>query len=143
MMKSKKHFFQKTHFDLFRSSILGYNESLSTKEIHFLTRSKRQSFVEKKPCPRKFQWEILLIPLSIIAIPLVLLCFLLSACLCGKKEERARVPKINKVWPIKKVRKRLDTADDLYFGEDYVKRKDSQKTRFNTKVTSKFEIFYW
>lgn len=102
-------------------------------ERSFFSRSKRQSFVEKKPCPNRFQLELVLIPLSILAIPLVLLCFLLCACFCGRKEERARLPE---VWYLKKHRKRHDTADDLYFGTDYVKRKSSQKTRFQTKVTS-------
>ncbi|CAD5211028.1 unnamed protein product [Bursaphelenchus okinawaensis] len=101
-------------------------------------RPKRESSVEKRPCgTRKFQVELVLIPVSIFMIPIALCCLLFCVCFCGPKETRGKLPE--KMWGIKlasqnQKRVRHDTEDELDYGDGYVQRKDSKKTRFATNV---------
>ncbi|CAD5215311.1 unnamed protein product [Bursaphelenchus xylophilus] len=102
------------------------------------SRHKRASTVEKKPCDgHRFQLELILIPMSIFMIPVALGCVLFCVCFCGPKETRGKLPE--KMWGIKlasqnQKRKRHDTEDELDYGDGYVQRKDSKKTRFATNV---------
>ncbi|KAI6194096.1 hypothetical protein M3Y96_01088400 [Aphelenchoides besseyi] len=104
-------------------------------------RFKRESLYQRRPCDSRFQIELLLIPLSILFIPISICCFLLANCYCGPKDTRAKV--IRKVEIPEQMfgfriqptpRRRNDTVSSLNFGDGFVQRKRSQKTKFNTKV---------
>lgn len=51
-------------------------------------RKKRASYVERHTCSSRFQLEILVIPISILMIPIALCSLLLCVFCCGPKESR-------------------------------------------------------
>ncbi|KAI6196695.1 hypothetical protein M3Y94_01139200 [Aphelenchoides besseyi] len=98
-------------------------------------RFKRESFYQRRPCDSRFQIELLLIPLSILFIPISICCFLLANCYCGPKDTRAKIPEQMFGFRIQPTpRRRNDTVSSLNFGDGFVQRKRSKKTKFNTKV---------
>uniref|UniRef100_A0AC35U607 Uncharacterized protein n=1 Tax=Rhabditophanes sp. KR3021 TaxID=114890 RepID=A0AC35U607_9BILA len=109
----------------------GSNETIS--------RVKRESSVEKRACPNRVHLELFVIPLSIAMIPVALCSLLLCVCYCGPKETRGTMPE--KMWGItlsktnEELKKRASLTDSIYeYNDNYCKRKDSKKTRFNTLV---------
>uniref|UniRef100_A0A0K0E765 Uncharacterized protein n=1 Tax=Strongyloides stercoralis TaxID=6248 RepID=A0A0K0E765_STRER len=108
-----------------------------------ISRNKRESTIERRACISLFHIELFVIPLSIAMIPIALCSLLLCACYCGPKETRGKMPE--KMWGIKLSNKRNELnkrpsvtdsiADSIYeYKENYCRRVDSQKTRFNTSV---------
>uniref|UniRef100_A0A1I7UAZ3 Transmembrane protein n=1 Tax=Caenorhabditis tropicalis TaxID=1561998 RepID=A0A1I7UAZ3_9PELO len=98
-------------------------------------RTKRE--VEFRACSR-FQIEMLLIPLAIAMIPLVLCALFLCTCCCGPKESRGKLPaEFLAALPMSKKRtdKLASEEIELEWGDGYVARKDSSKTKFSTTVS--------
>lgn len=98
-------------------------------------RTKRE--VEFRACSR-FQIEMLLIPLAIAMIPLVLCALFLCTCCCGPKESRGKLPAdFLAALPMSKKRNdKLPSEEiELEWGDGYVARKDSSKTKFSTTVS--------
>ncbi|UMM17516.1 hypothetical protein L5515_014023 [Caenorhabditis briggsae] len=95
-------------------------------------RTKRE--VEFRACSR-FQIEMLLIPLAIAMIPLVLCALFVCTCWCGPKESRGKLPaEFLAALPMSK--KRIASEEiELEWGDGYVARKDSTKTKFSTTVS--------
>lgn len=59
------------------------NDTLKTN-----LRIKRASYVERHTCSSRFQLEMLVIPISILMIPMALCSLLLCVFCCGPKESR-------------------------------------------------------
>ncbi|EFO86213.1 hypothetical protein CRE_02301 [Caenorhabditis remanei] len=98
-------------------------------------RTKRE--VEFRACSR-FQIEMLLIPLAIAMIPLVLCALFVCTCCCGPKESRGKLPaEFLAALPMSKKRtdKLASEEIELEWGDGYVARKDSTKTKFSTTVS--------
>ncbi|CAL2032787.1 unnamed protein product [Caenorhabditis brenneri] len=98
-------------------------------------RTKRE--VEFRACSR-FQIEMLLIPLAIAMIPLVLCALFLCTCCCGPKESRGKLPaEFLAALPMSKKRtdKLASEEIELEWGDGYVARKDSSRTKFSTTVS--------
>ncbi|CEF60827.1 Hypothetical protein SRAE_X000250300 [Strongyloides ratti] len=113
------------------------------KNNRTISRNKRESTIERRACVSLFHVELFVIPLSIAMIPIALCSLLFCACYCGPKETRGKMPE--KMWGIKlsNVKKDLNKrssisdsiADSIYeYQENYCRRVDSKKTRFNTSV---------
>jgi len=73
---------------------------------------------------------MILIPVTIMLIPLALCSLLMCVLCCGPKESRGKVPE--KILGVRWSRRR--ELGELDYRDGYVKRKDSKKTRFSTKV---------
>uniref|UniRef100_A0A0K0FJ37 Uncharacterized protein n=1 Tax=Strongyloides venezuelensis TaxID=75913 RepID=A0A0K0FJ37_STRVS len=108
-----------------------------------ISRNKRESTIERRACVSLFHVELFVIPLSIAMIPIALCSLLFCACYCGPKETRGKLPE--KMWGIKLSKEKKDIkkrpsvvdsiADSIYeYQENYCRRVDSKKTRFNTSV---------
>ncbi|CAA90954.2 uncharacterized protein CELE_F37B12.1 [Caenorhabditis elegans] len=98
-------------------------------------RTKRE--VEYRACSR-FQIEMLLIPLAIAMIPLVLCALFLCTCCCGPKESRGKLPAdflASLPMSKKRTNKLASEEFELEWGDGYVARKDSTKTKFSTTVS--------
>uniref|UniRef100_A0A0N4ZC38 Uncharacterized protein n=1 Tax=Parastrongyloides trichosuri TaxID=131310 RepID=A0A0N4ZC38_PARTI len=130
--------------------ILNETETTKSQKVNGLDRNnntiirnKRESTIERRACVSRIHVELFVIPLSIAMIPVALCSLLLCACYCGPKETRGKMPE--KMWGIKLSKKEKNfnkrpsaadsIADSIYeYHDNYCRRLDSKKTRFNTSV---------
>uniref|UniRef100_A0A8R1DVI4 Uncharacterized protein n=1 Tax=Caenorhabditis japonica TaxID=281687 RepID=A0A8R1DVI4_CAEJA len=110
------------------------NEVETSSSTTSSTQRRAKRDVEFRACSR-FQIEMLLIPLAIAMIPLVLCALFLCTCCCGPKESRGKLPaEFLAALPMSK-KKIVSEEIELEWGDGYVARKDSSKTKFSTTVS--------
>ncbi|CAB3405126.1 unnamed protein product [Caenorhabditis bovis] len=118
------------------SSNVDLMNELEMNEIDDSTGRRHKREVEFRACSR-FQIEMLLIPMAIALIPLVLCALFVCTCCCGPKESQSKLPDdFLASLPMSKKRSAAAPEEiELEFGNGYVARKDSSRTKFSTTVS--------